>query len=802
MPISEAVKKFMRVPKGAGNSVPWDPELTPYIIEPMNCLASREYDAVIFVGPARTGKTIGLIDGWIVYTIVCDPSDMLVVQMTEDKAREHSKKRLDRTFRSSAAVKKRMSPRRNDNNVHDKTFRDGSFLKIGWPSVNIMSSSDYRFVALTDYDRFPENIDSEGDGFSLASKRTTTFMSAGMTLVESSPGRDICDSKWRRKSPHEAPPTTGILSLYNRGDRRRWYWSCPHCGEYFQPAMDAMTGYRNEPDPFKASEAAYLLCPHCSGIITAEKKRELNSAGVWLREGQVIDRNGNVSGEPRRSRIASFWMEGPAAAYQTWAQLVYKLLTAEQEYEATGSEETLRAVINTDWGLPYLPRASMEQRKSELLEQRAEPVPSRSVPDGINFLVATVDVQAGRHRRFVVQVPSARKVNGKALSADITLTPKDIGTLNSTTMSFSGGAGWFKLATVTMPQASSVVSITLIGGAGFNVGSPQQAGISELVLRAGNGNPKGITGALWQRTLTGFTNFAWVNTSGDTYDIYVAIGNYATGVNIQWDYTSNASVTIHTSPAYSANKPEGLTDGTVYSLYTPSEQFYPPGAPIPWPSDTVPSGYALMQGQAFDKSAYPKLAAAYPSGVIPDMRGWTIKGKPASGRAVLSQEQDGIKSHTHSASASSTDLGTKTTSSFDYGTKSTNNTGAHTHSLSGSTNAAGNHSHRDGRRFNPSVFKDTYQYGYTSSGQNTWGVQGSVGMSSGWLANTSTDGNHSHSLSGTAASAGAHAHTVGIGAHTHSVAIGSHGHTITVNAAGNAENTVKNIAFNYIVRLA
>ncbi len=46
----------------------------------------------------------------------------------------------------------------------------------------------------------------------------------------------------------------------------------------------------------------------------------------------------------------------------------------------------------------------MEQRKSELLEQRAEPVPSRSVPDGVNFLVATVDVQAGRHRRFVVQV--------------------------------------------------------------------------------------------------------------------------------------------------------------------------------------------------------------------------------------------------------------------------------------------------------------------------------------------------------------------------------------------------------------
>ncbi|EOB1516090.1 phage tail protein, partial [Escherichia coli] len=286
----------------------------------------------------------------------------------------------------------------------------------------------------------------------------------------------------------------------------------------------------------------------------------------------------------------------------------------------------------------------------------------------------------------------------------------------------------------------------------------------------------------------GFTNFAWVNTSGDTYDIYVAIGNYATGVNIQWDYTSNASVTIHTSPAYSANKPEGLTDGTVYSLYTPSEQFYPPGAPIPWPSDTVPSGYALMQGQTFDKSAYPKLAAAYPSGVIPDMRGWTIKGKPASGRAVLSQEQDGIKSHTHSASASSTDLGTKTTSSFNYGTRSTNNTGAHTHSVSGTAASAGAHTHTVA----------CYPSGNTEQGDKALKGASRSGSSTG----TSSAGAHTHTVSGTAASAGAHAHTVDIGAHTHSVAIGSHGHTITVNAAGNAENTVKNIAFNYIVRLA
>lgn len=204
---------------------------------------------------------------------------------------------------------------------------------------------------------------------------------------------------------------------------------------------------------------------------------------------------------------------------------------------------------------------------------------------------------------------------------------------------------------------------------------------------------------------------------------------------------------------------------------------FPPGVPLPWPSDTPPAGYAIMQGQTFDKAAYPKLAIAYPSGVIPDMRGWTIKGKPASGRAVLSQEQDGIKSHTHSASASNTDLGTKTTSSFDYGTKtvSTFNHGTK------STNTSGNHTHTVG-------FAVSVQSG---------GADYAVPRSDKGATTTSSSGNHAHTVD-----IGAHNHTVGIGAHSHTVAIGSHGHSITVNATGNTENTVKNIAFNYIVRLA
>lgn len=256
---------------------------------------------------------------------------------------------------------------------------------------------------------------------------------------------------------------------------------------------------------------------------------------------------------------------------------------------------------------------------------------------------------------------------------------------------------------------------------------------------------------------------------------------------------------------------------TINSLKTDIISSYPIGAPIPWPTDTPPVGYAIMEGQTFDTDLYPKLAAVYTSGTIPDMRGQTIKGKP-SGRAVLSTEADGVKSHTHSASSNSVDLGTKTTSSFDYGTKTTssfdygtktsNNTGAHTHSLSGSTNSTGAHAHTDGLRMNSSGWS---QYGTVTIPASVSTVKGTNQQGAGYCSKTDSQGNHSHSLSGTAASAGAHAHTVGIGAHTHTVgigahthtvALGSHSHTITVNATGNTENTVKNVAFNYIVRLA
>jgi phage terminase large subunit GpA-like protein len=412
MDVSAAAQKYVRVQSSGGGAVPWDPAITPYMVEPMNVLTSRHYESVIFAGPARTGKTQALVDCFVGYMVPCDPSDMLIVQISQEKAKDFSKLRINRMHRNSPALADYLSTNKQDDNVHEKYYKAGNVLKIAWPTVKQLSSSEYKYVVLTDYDRMPESLDKEGSAFALGQKRTQTYLSRGMTVAESSPGHEVIDPSWKSKkeTPHEAPPTRGILSLFNLGDRRRLYMPCPHCGEYFMPlpGIEAFSFNLNK-DLFGATDTQITgivgLIPTCCGVVIEEKhKAEMNAAGLWVPEGCRVTHKRKtpvIVGEARNSKIASFWLPGAAAAYQTWTSIVQRYLNALREYDLTGSEETLQTTTNVDQGSPYLPRRMMAETSTEDLERRAEDLPKRKVPDGVRFILAKIDVQG---TRFVVQV--------------------------------------------------------------------------------------------------------------------------------------------------------------------------------------------------------------------------------------------------------------------------------------------------------------------------------------------------------------------------------------------------------------
>jgi len=418
VPVAEGAASTLFIKQPGGVPGLWSAEETPYMIEPMNTLASRRHEAVVFVGPARTGKTAGLLLGWMAHNVVNDPGDMLFVQMTQDKAREFSKTDLDRAIRHSPGLQAMMGGSQDDN-THDKMFRHGMWLRIAWPTVSNVSGSTYRYVAITDIDRMPnaENVDGEGPLFNLALKRTQTFLSRGMCLVESSPGVEISDPHWGRATPHEAPPVTGVLGIYNRSDRRRLYWPCPLCSEWFEaapglglfglPAESTLLEIVREADlEALAVEHNRVVCPHCRGQIGPRSKKDLNLRARWLQDGLSLTSSGEVIGKAHESTIAGYWMGGVAASYQSWRSIILRYLQGLRAYVLTGSEEALKTTVNTDQGTAYMSRALQDaaaaqrdpsQRKEKGLERYVVPAEAR-------FLVATVDIQGGVGSRFVVQV--------------------------------------------------------------------------------------------------------------------------------------------------------------------------------------------------------------------------------------------------------------------------------------------------------------------------------------------------------------------------------------------------------------
>ncbi|MEH0291852.1 terminase gpA endonuclease subunit [Agrobacterium sp. CCNWLW71] len=409
MTVTEAGQKFSRVGSGGGYSKPWSLEKTPYLKKPQDVLTSLDYTGMVFVGPARTGKTLmGL--NWITHTVKTDPADMLYVHMDRENARKWSKGDLERYLLASTDVRAEQLTSRQHDNTFDKAFKSGMRFLLTYPTASNLSGITVPRVMFIDYDRMDDDVDGEGNPFDLGAMRTTTFKRFGMTVAESSPNpnKEIENPRWMPASPHEAPPIRGIFELHNRGDRQRWQWCCPQCNDWFEPDFKLLRWESD--DPMEARESTTMICPH-GCIIEPRWKDEMNSFGDWIREGEFIRPGSDKHIDVRpgmkvtRSSIASFWLKGPAAAYQDWGQLVEKELRALKALEDTGDDGPLRKTRTTDQGGFYIPQARLSDFAPELLKAKGEDWGSTPeeplVPEGVRYLVATVDIQKSA---FVVQV--------------------------------------------------------------------------------------------------------------------------------------------------------------------------------------------------------------------------------------------------------------------------------------------------------------------------------------------------------------------------------------------------------------
>lgn len=398
--VSEAAHKYRIVNSPGAYTGPWFNSTTPYMIEPMDTFTAMEFKGMIFVGPAQSAKTDALVINTVTYSIKIDPMDMMIVCPTNTAARDFSMRRIDRLHTYSPEIGKMLLPGADNDNKFDKLYNTGMMLSLSWPTPTELAGKPIGRVVLTDRDRMPDDVDGDGEPFDLAMKRTTTFGSNAMTVAESSPSREVTDLKWIPRTLHEAPPCTGIIGLYNRGDRRRWYWPCPHCDHYFEGRFEMLKYTREaEKTNLEVAEGVYMECPKCAEAIMPDERYEMNLWGLWVKDGQAVDKTGRRFGRAIRTSIASFWLRGVAAAFVKWKDLVGMYLDACDDYERTGTEESLKKFYNNDLGEPYYSKKTGDIRLPESIKARAERTPEhlvRTVPDGARFLLAQIDVQKNK----------------------------------------------------------------------------------------------------------------------------------------------------------------------------------------------------------------------------------------------------------------------------------------------------------------------------------------------------------------------------------------------------------------------
>lgn len=404
--VSDAAAQYRKVYSPGAPSGPWDNDLTPYMREPMDMFPSREIKGLIFVGPAQSGKTDALILNTVGYCAKVDPMDMLVYSPTQKAARDFSIRRIDRLHTHSPEIGKMLLADRDADNTFDKRYKTGMILTMSYPTVTELAGRPVGRIVMTDYDRMDDDIGGDGSPFDLASQRTNTFGSLGICVAESSPSRPVEDPRWIAKSAHEAPPCKGIIDLYNRGDKRRWYWPCPDCntmfeGEFKYLVWDGKDTDDSELTTLQKAETVRMVCPHCGVLIHPDERYEMNRWGQWLPDGMYFDELGRMRGKVTRNLTASYWLKGVAAAFTTWRKLVVEYLDAEDAYRRTLSEDSLKKFYNNNLGEPYLSKSLLSVRTPEALQSQSQPFAKRKVPANVRFLVACADVQKDR---FVVMV--------------------------------------------------------------------------------------------------------------------------------------------------------------------------------------------------------------------------------------------------------------------------------------------------------------------------------------------------------------------------------------------------------------
>jgi len=406
--VSEWADRYREIPSDASAEPgKWRTDKVPYLREVMDAYNDPAVNMIGLMFSAQSAKTESIIN-CMGYSIHLRPGPMMVIQPTKDMAKAFMKDRFEPTCRDTLALRDRLGrkakkKRRRDGDVvgsdndsiYHKRFPGGQLTVIGANSPSQLASRPIRDIFADEIDRWPLSVgksgQSEGDPFSLAQKRQTTF--------------------WNRKTVVVSTPTvkgiSRIEAIFELGDMRRYWVPCVHCG-----ALQTLK-WSNVEWPKDQPEFAKYVCEHCEGVLDDRDIKRMVKVGTWIADAP----------ERSKGKIRTYHLNAIYSPWVSLSELAIEFLTAKR-----GGADTLRTFVNTALAETF-DSTSAESVDFNILRAREEIYPAL-VPKGCMFLTAAVDVQKDRlellivghgrnHEKWVIGMPDPS--GGGVLLAPIVL---------------------------------------------------------------------------------------------------------------------------------------------------------------------------------------------------------------------------------------------------------------------------------------------------------------------------------------------------------------------------------------------
>lgn len=377
--VTEWAEKHRRLsPESSAEPGPWRTTRTPYLKEPMDAFTDPKVRRIVMVAASQVGKS-ELELNIIGYIINEDPGSVLFIHPTTIDAKEFSKLRVAPMIRDCSTLRQRVvAPKSRDsgNTLLQKTYPGGILTMCGSTEAHALASKPIRYVLGDERDRWALSAGTEGDPWSLAMARQTTFYNAKAVEV----------------STPTVKNASAIEASYSEGTMERWKTRCPHCGEYHEIQWEHIRydydeTVVNRKKAYKVKNVWYV-CPGCACISTETDMKRAPSH--WEADNPAAYEHG----------VRSFWLNAFVSQWASWESIILKYLNA------IGNTRRLQVVYNTCFGQLWEDRGDLEDEDSLMsrredygLDDNGRPV---ELPDGVLALTAGVDTQDDRFEYEIV----------------------------------------------------------------------------------------------------------------------------------------------------------------------------------------------------------------------------------------------------------------------------------------------------------------------------------------------------------------------------------------------------------------